>query len=124
MEVNNVATVCFFLAWCLLATTAIAPTSCHRAEAALEVGNATLPRRCHNSEYLIAYWQPEVKLMVVLDPEHTLGNSMSVPKPRGVSRWAGIPSRSITCGRQGRGHITPCLPKKNYGNHYIPFKRR
>jgi len=42
MEVNNVTMVRFFLACCLLATTAIALAGCHEARAALEAGNATI----------------------------------------------------------------------------------
>ncbi|KAL3723385.1 hypothetical protein ACJRO7_035554 [Eucalyptus globulus] len=119
MEVD----ICFFLAWCLLAITALSPTGCCGARAPVETGNATIPRWCHSGECLIAYQQPEVELMAVLDLEHALGNSMPFLKPGDVSRGSGKREQSANCSRIGKGRITPCVPEQNSDPHYSPYQR-
>ncbi|KAL3723384.1 hypothetical protein ACJRO7_035553 [Eucalyptus globulus] len=113
----------FVLAWCLLATMATAPTGCHGAGAASEAGNTTIPWWCDGLECLIAYQQPKVELMAVLDPEHALGSSMLALRPGDVSQRSRNPNQPANCGRTGPGRYTPCVPKKNYGPRYSPFNR-
>ncbi|KAL3723379.1 hypothetical protein ACJRO7_035549 [Eucalyptus globulus] len=112
MEFDNAARACFFLAWCLLVTTAIALTGRHGAGAALEASNATIPRGCRGGECLITYQQTEVKLMEVLDLEHDALASMLAPIGSGAAVNGAKKPNNAGCGRP-KPRYTPCPPRPN-----------
>ncbi|XP_030547910.1 uncharacterized protein LOC115753443 [Rhodamnia argentea] len=126
MAVNNSGKVRFSLAWwSLLATAAVvALISCRGARAALEAGNATTPRRCHGGECLIAYRQPEVELMAVLDPEQALVSMVAALKPGEAVGSSGSQGNPADCGRTGPGRYTSCVPESNLDPHYNPYPRK
>ncbi|KAL3723382.1 hypothetical protein ACJRO7_035551 [Eucalyptus globulus] len=124
MKFNNVAMTRFFLAWCLLVTTATALTGHHGVRATLEAGNSTNPQGCRGGECLIAYQQTEVELMAALDPEHDALASMLASVAAGKAVSGAKKPNKAGCGRSSSGQrYTPCTPQKNLHPPRDPYNR-